>query len=140
LEQQARSTERGAVVTFQGVVRQDQTAAGPLDHLVFAADEPKAQKVVAGIVEQISKKYPGTNAAVQQRLGRVNIGETSLFIAVSSPKKANAFNACRFAMDRMRSAVPLWKDVVCADGTSQRSASSHETMLLADEAITIPES
>ena len=140
LEQRARSEEPGAVVTFQGVVRGDRTPEGLIDHLLYEADEAAALKEFAAILREIPAHWPGAAGAVQHRLGRVRAGETSLFIAVSAPKRSAAFQACRFAADQIKTRVPIWKNDVYADATARRTVLPHQTILLSDAAIIIQES
>ncbi len=140
LEQKVRRDEPDAVVTFQGVVRRDRTGQGEIDHLLYEAYEPMAQKEMARILREMKARWPRTQAVLQHRVGRVNVGETSVFIAVSSPRRAQAFEACRYAMDRIKTAVPLWKKDVYTNGGSRWTLLHHETLLVSDTAVAIPES
>lgn len=137
LEERVRGAESGAVVTFQGVVSPDREGAGRLEHLVYEAYEPMALKEMALLARETRERWPLTRVLAQHRTGRVNVGETSLFIAVSSPGRSEGFEACRFVLDRIRSRVPLWKKDVFADGATRWSTRHHETMLLSDDVIEI---
>lgn len=140
LEDRVRTEEHGAVVTFQGVVRRDRTELGEIDHLVYEAYGPMAEREFSRILKEVSTKWPQAAAVIQHRLGRVRVGETSVFIAVSSPHRGQAFEACRHAIDQIKTTVPLWKKDVCSNGKTEWSVCHHETMLLADTSVVIPQS
>jgi molybdopterin synthase catalytic subunit len=141
LEQKARSSAKDAVVTFQGVVRGDRTKEGDIDHLFYEAYESMALKQMEWIVGELRKRWPNCEAAIQHRTGRVPVGKISLFIAVSAPARQEAFDACRFAIDQVKTRVPLWKKNVYTNGKSDWLLRSHETMLVSDQpSVSIPES
>ena len=85
IEERARQSEPGAVVSFQGVVRRDRTQEGDVTALEFEAYETMGELEMAKILEEVKEKWPGTNMLWQHRLGRIPVGETSLFLVVSSP-------------------------------------------------------
>jgi molybdopterin synthase catalytic subunit len=126
LEDRVRTEEHGAVVTFQGVVRRDRTDIGVIDHLVYEAYVPMAEREFSRILKEVSTRWPQAAAVIQHRVGRVNVGETSVF--------------CRHAIDQIKTAVPLWKKDVCSNGKSEWTVCHHETMLLADTSVVIPQS
>lgn len=141
LEQRARSSAQGAVVTFQGVVRGDRTKEGDIDYLFYEAYESMALKQVEHVLASVRKKWPGAEAAIQHRVGRVTVGETSVFIAVNAPKRQDAFEACRFAIDQVKARVPLWKKNVYTNGRWDWTLRPHETMLVSDQpSVSIPDS
>lgn len=141
LEQRVRSSATGAVVTFQGVVRGDRTKEGDIDHLFYEAYETMALKQMEWVLDALRKRWPEAEAAIQHRLGRVPVGETSVFIAVNAPKRQDAFEACRFAIDQVKARVPLWKKNVYTNGRSDWTIRPHETMLVSDQpSVSIPDS
>jgi molybdopterin synthase catalytic subunit len=140
LELGIRDKEHGAVVTFQGVVRQDETDDGLIDYLHYEAYEAMAENELRRLMWEIATRWPQARLVIQHRLGRVNVGETSVFIAVSSPHRAQAFEACRHAIDQVKTNVPIWKKDVYTNGRSQWTTCHHETMLLADSSITLQQS
>ena len=71
---------------------------------------------MAEIGEDVQKRWPIGDLVIVHRVGRVEIGEVSVVIAVSSPHRAEAFEACRFAIDRLKETVPIWKKEVGPDG------------------------
>ncbi|MBI1750822.1 MAG: molybdenum cofactor biosynthesis protein MoaE [Acidobacteria bacterium] len=98
----------GAVVVFDGIVRNNSGGRETL-HLEYEAYEPMALKKMREIGEEARKKFPIHRVAIVHRLGKLDIGETSVLIVVSSPHRAAAFDACRFAIDILKRTVPIWK-------------------------------
>jgi molybdopterin synthase catalytic subunit len=110
-----RAPEDGAIVTFDGFVR-DQSHNRPTLYLDYEAYESMALAKMREIVAQLHEKYKIHRVAIVHRLGRLEIGETSVFIAVSAPHRAAAFDACRFAIDTLKRIVPIWKKEYFEDG------------------------
>ena len=110
-----RAAEDGAVVTFDGCVRNHSHGRRTL-YLEYEAYESMALGKIREIAEQIHEKYPIHLVAIAHRLGRLEIGETSVFIAVSAPHRAAAFEACRYAIDTLKRSVPIWKKEYFEDG------------------------
>ncbi|RIL10201.1 hypothetical protein DCC79_08680 [bacterium] len=75
-----------------------------------------ALPALAQIAHDIAVRWPGAQAALVHRLGRLEIGEASVVIAVSAPHRAAAFEACRYAIDTLKTTVPIWKKEVWSDG------------------------
>jgi MoaE-MoaD fusion protein len=105
----------GAVATFDGIVRNESGGRETL-YLEYEAYEPMALKKMRAIAEQARKQFPIHRIAIVHRLGRMEIGESSVLIAVSSPHRAAAFDACRFAIDTLKTTVPIWKKEFFRDG------------------------
>ena len=110
-----RAPEDGAVVTFDGFVRNQSHNRTTL-YLDYEAYESMALSKMREIGMQIHEKYRIHRVAMVHRLGRLEIGETSVFIAVSAPHRAAAFDACRFAIDTLKRTVPIWKKEYFEDG------------------------
>jgi len=98
----------GALVVFDGFVR-NSFKGQPTEYLVYEAYEPMAYAKMREIGAQIHEKFPIHRLAIVHRLGRLEIGETSVLIAVSSPHRAAAFDACRYGIDTLKRTVPIWK-------------------------------
>ncbi len=105
----------GAIVTFAGVVR-DNNLGKDVTYLVYEAYPPMAEKVMAQIGAEIEAQWPGARTAMAHRTGRLEIGEASVVIAVSTPHRADAFAACKYAIDRLKEIVPVWKKEVWQGG------------------------
>jgi molybdopterin synthase catalytic subunit len=110
-----RDDQDGAIVTFDGFVRNESHGRATL-YLDYEAYESMALSKMGEIAEQARGKYAIHRIAIAHRLGRLEIGETSVFIAVSAPHRAAAFEACRFAIDTLKRTVPIWKKEYFADG------------------------
>ena len=110
-----RAPEDGAIVTFDGFVRNQSHNRATL-YLDYEAYESMALAKMQEIGLQIHEKYRIHRVAMVHRLGRLEIGETSVFIAVSAPHRAAAFDACRFAIDTLKRTVPIWKKEYFEDG------------------------
>jgi MoaE-MoaD fusion protein len=103
-----RAPENGALVAFDGFVRDNFKGRKTL-YLEYEAYEPMAYAKMREIGAEIHARFPIHRLAIVHRLGRLEIGETSVFIAVSAPHRAAAFDACRFAIDTLKRTVPIWK-------------------------------
>ena len=103
-----KAPEDGALVVFDGFVRNNFKGRQTL-YLEYEAYEPMAYAKMREIGAQIRAKFPIHRLAIVHRLGRLEIGETSVLIAVSSPHRAAAFDACRYAIDTLKRTVPIWK-------------------------------
>ena len=110
-----RAPEDGATITFDGFVRNQSHNRATL-YLDYEAYESMALAKMREIGLQIHEKYGIHRLAMVHRLGRLEIGETSVFIAVSAPHRAAAFDACRFAIDTLKRTVPIWKKEYFEDG------------------------
>ena len=110
-----RKDESGAVAVFLGVVR-DNSRGRRVLHLEYDAYPEMATSVMRGIAEDAMERWPLTDVAIQHRTGRLEIGETSLLIAVSSSHRAEAFAACHHLVDRFKESVPIWKKEVWEGG------------------------
>jgi molybdopterin synthase catalytic subunit len=115
LTRHVRAAEDGAIVTFDGFVRNQSHKRSTL-YLEYEAYEPMALLQMTEIAAQLHDKFSIHRVAIAHRLGRLEIGETSVFIAVSSPHRAAAFDACRYAIDTLKRTVPIWKKEYFEDG------------------------
>jgi len=110
-----RTAEDGAIVTFDGCVRNQSHGRRTL-YLDYEAYESMALAKMREIAAEIHTRFQIDRVAIAHRLGRLEIGETSVFIAVSAPHRAAAFEACRFAIDTLKRSVPIWKKEYFEDG------------------------
>ena len=107
--------EDGAVVIFDGVVRNHSRGRRTL-YLDYEAYEEMALKQMRALAHEGLRKFPIRNVALVHRLGRLEIGESSVFIAVFSGHRAAAFEACRWLIDTLKRNVPIWKKEFFEDG------------------------
>lgn len=105
----------GGVVTFTGVVR-NQARGSEIDHLEYEAYAPMAEKEMRKIVEAIALRWPQVRIALSHRVGRLAIGDAAVMIAAAAPHRAEAFEACRFAIDTLKKTVPIWKKEFATSG------------------------
>jgi molybdopterin synthase catalytic subunit len=115
LADHVRSDESGAVALFYGVVR-NQNKGRKVLYLEYDAYPAMATKVMRQIAEEMKERSPIDDIAIQHRTGRLEIGETSLLIAVSSGHRKEAFEACHALVDRFKEVVPIWKKEVWEGG------------------------
>ena len=110
-----RGVEDGAVVTFDGCVRNQSHGRRTL-YLDYEAYESMALNKIHEIAAALHEKFAIHGVAIAHRLGRLEIGETSVFIAASAPHRPAAFEACRYAIDTLKRTVPIWKKEYFEDG------------------------
>lgn len=110
-----RADNDGAIVTFDGFVRNESHGRRTL-YLEYEAYAAMALAKMREIGTRLHNNYAIHRVAILHRLGRLEIGETSVFIAVSAPHRAAAFDACRFAIDTLKRTVPIWKKEYFEDG------------------------
>ena len=108
LIERLKAPRDGALVTFDGFVRDNSKGQRTL-YLEYEAYEPMALAKIREIGGEIHEKFPVSRIAIVHRLGRLEIGETSVWIGVSSPHRREAFEACRHAIDTLKRVVPIWK-------------------------------
>jgi molybdopterin synthase catalytic subunit len=98
----------GAVASFLGLVR-DHNQGRRVTHLIYEAYEPLARRALDRIVDESRERWPAVSLAIHHRVGRLEIGEASVAIAAASAHRADAFAACRYAIERIKQIVPIWK-------------------------------
>lgn len=108
LERAVADPRAGAIVTFAGTTRAD-NAGRRVIRLEYEAYEPMALSEMRRLARQAGERWQIVRIAIAHRIGLVDIGETSVAIAVSAAHRAEAFEACRFAIDRLKEVVPIWK-------------------------------
>jgi molybdopterin synthase catalytic subunit len=107
----------GALCLFVGVVR-DQNDGRPTTSIQYEAYGPMAETELARISEGLSRDFLHARVRMQHRVGLLTVGEASVAIAAVSPHRAEAFAACRAAIDRVKTTVPIWKKEFHPDGSS----------------------
>jgi len=105
----------GAVVTFIGRVR-SHAEGKRVRALEYEAYAEMAERKFAEIGAEIRRRWNVNRVAIVHRVGHLKVGETSVIIAVSAPHRAEAFDACRYAIDRIKKIVPIWKKEICEEG------------------------
>jgi len=115
LVEHVRKDEAGAVALFYGIVRNNSMGRRVL-YLEYDAYPEMATKMMRQIAEEVMARWPVTDIAIQHRTGRLEVGETSLLVAVSAPHRKEAFEACHALVDRFKEVVPIWKKEVWEGG------------------------
>jgi len=114
IDEVMRSSD-GALVVFDGVVR-DHHEGKAVSEIFYEAYRPMAEKEIAKIVSEVSDRHPAARIAVRHRLGLLTVGEGSIVAACSASHRAEAFDACRQVIDRVKETVPIWKKERGPDG------------------------
>lgn len=105
----------GAVTTFAGTVRNNTRGRGT-SYLVYDAYKEMAEKKLREIGEELKARWDIHCVGILHRVGRLDIGEISVLIAISSPHRKASLEACHYAIDRLKETVPIWKKEVWTDG------------------------
>lgn len=112
----AQRPDCGAVSTFLGTTRVDETSGAKVQYLEYEAYRPMAEKKLAEIGAEIQDRWDARHVSIIHRLGRVDPGEASVAIVVATPRRGPAFEASRYAIERIKEIVPIWKREIWTDG------------------------
>lgn len=106
----------GGTVVFVGTVR-DRSRGKKVTMLEYQVYLKMAELRMDSIESEVAKKWPGTKVSMVHRAGRLKVGDVSVVVAVSAEHRAQAFEACRYAVERIKSGLPLWKRELAPDGS-----------------------
>ncbi len=123
--EKVRRDSNGAVVTFLGATR-DNFEGKRVVTLEYEAFDEMAVKELEKVRQELISEFGVEDIAISHRIGRVDIGEISLVVAVASPHRKEAFLACHQAVDRLKETVPIWKKEVYEDGSRWVACEDHE--------------
>ncbi len=126
LVSQLTRSEDGATVTFFGIVRNN-TRGRKTTHLYYEAYEPMALRKMREIGEAVRQRWQIGQVGIVHRLGRLEIGEVSVAIVITSPHRGIAFESCRYAIDTLKKKVPIWKKEFFEDGEIWVEGECHPT-------------
>jgi molybdopterin synthase catalytic subunit len=112
----AQRPDCGAISTFIGTTRIDETRGAAVEYLEYEAYRPMADRKLEEIGAEIEERWEVREVSIVHRIGRVDPGEPSVVIVVSSPRRGPAFEASRYAIERIKEIVPIWKREVWSDG------------------------
>ncbi len=121
LRREVSDPAAGAVLLFEGTVRDHSDGLSGVVALEYEAQASMAGKVIAAILSETAREIPLRKIAVRHRLGRVELGEPTIIIAVSASHREEAYRASRLIIDRIKHEAPIWKREVLADGTGSWS-------------------
>jgi molybdopterin synthase catalytic subunit len=105
----------GAVCVFAGTVR-DHSESGDVTGLTYEAWQELADRRLRELADEILERWPARRVAIVHRIGDLAVGETSVIVAVSAPHRAEAFEACRHGIERLKREVPIWKKEALVSG------------------------
>lgn len=108
----------GAECSFVGLVR-NRDHGRRVSRLHYEAYAPMAEKMIADIILDTEKRWPVSRIRVLHRIGTLEIGEAAVAVAVSAAHRDEAFRACRFVIDEIKQRVPIWKEEIFEDGSSE---------------------
>ena len=112
----AQRPDCGAVSTFVGTTRVDDNDGASVEYLEYEAYRPMADRKLEEIGAEIEERWDVREVSIVHRIGRVDPGEASVAIVVASPRRGPAFEASRYAIERIKVVVPIWKREVWSDG------------------------
>lgn len=115
LERAIEDAGDGGVVTFRGIVREN-SRGKRIRYLEYDAYPEMAEQEMAKIAAEVERRWQTSHVAMVHRTGRLEIGECSVVVAVACAHRAEAFEACRYAIDTLKTTVPIWKKEVAEDG------------------------
>lgn len=115
----------GAVVTFSGTVRDHSSSRENVIALEYETDIESATRRLQEVVDEARRRWPGTErVAIHHRIGRVELSESTVVVAVSAPHRDGAFEAARFCIDALKASVPMWKRELWDGGSAWSSETS----------------
>jgi molybdopterin synthase catalytic subunit len=112
----AQRPDCGAISTFVGTTRVDESGGASVEHLEYEAYRPMADRKLEEIGAEIRERWDAREVSIVHRIGRVDPGEASVAIVVAAPRRGAAFDASRYAIERIKEVVPIWKREVWSDG------------------------
>ncbi len=113
---EAQRPDCGAISLFVGTTRVDEAGGNAVEFLEYEAYRPMADRKLEEIGAEIERRWVVGHVAIVHRIGRVDPGEASVAIVVASPRRGPAFEASRYAIERIKEVVPIWKREVWSDG------------------------
>lgn len=105
----------GGITVFIGAVR-DHARGREIRHLEYEAYPGMAEQEMDRVADEAATRWPGARVAIAHRTGHLEIGDVAVVVAAAAPHRAEAFEACRFAIDTLKETVPIWKKEVATDG------------------------
>jgi molybdopterin synthase catalytic subunit len=112
----AQRPDCGAISTFVGTTRIDESGEASVEYLEYEAYRPMADRKLEEIGAEIRERWDVREVSIVHRIGRVDPGEASVVIVIASPRRGPAFEASRYAIERIKEIVPIWKREVWSDG------------------------
>lgn len=117
------SPRDGGVVTFLGIVRERADDGRPVNGLWYEAFEPMAIREFEAIAAEARNRFGDVRLAIVHRIGELRVGDVSVAVVAGAEHRAAAFDACRYAIDQLKTRAPIWKQERYADGDAHWKAS-----------------
>jgi len=117
VEARVTGDDAGGVVTFVGAVR-NRSKGQDIRHLEYEAYPGMAEREMEKICDEAARRWPDARVAIAHRVGHLAIGDLAVVVAAAAPHRAEAFEACRFAIDTLKETVPIWKKEFTTEGES----------------------
>jgi molybdopterin synthase catalytic subunit len=115
VEARVTGDDAGGVVTFVGAVR-NHSKGRDIRHLEYEAYPGMAEREMEKICDEAARRWPDARVAIAHRIGHLAIGDLAVVVAAAAPHRAEAFEACRFAIDTLKESVPIWKKEFTTSG------------------------
>jgi molybdopterin synthase catalytic subunit len=112
----AQRSDCGAISTFVGTTRVDESSDASVEYLEYEAYRPMADRKLEEIAAEIERRWEVREVSIVHRIGRVEPGEASVVVVIAAPRRGPAFEASRYAIERIKEIVPIWKREVWSDG------------------------
>jgi molybdopterin synthase catalytic subunit len=113
---EVKASSSGCVVTYVGLIR-DHSRGKQVQSVTYEDASGKAEEKLRGIADEIKRKWPVDNVAIHHRVGRLNVGDINLVVAIAAPHRAEGFAACQFAIDQFKRELPTSKREAYLDGS-----------------------
>ncbi|HKJ25014.1 MAG TPA: molybdopterin converting factor subunit 1 [Myxococcota bacterium] len=117
VEARVTGDDAGGVVTFVGAVR-NRSKGQDIRHLEYEAYPGMAEREMEKICDEAARRWPDSRVAIAHRVGQLAIGDLAVVVSAAAPHRAEAFEACRFAIDTLKETVPIWKKEFTTEGES----------------------
>lgn len=118
---EVKTRRSGCVVTYVGLIR-DHSRGKPVQSVTYEDADGQAEKRLQEIADDIKRKWPVDNVAIYHRVGRLNVGNVNLVVAIASAHRKEGFAACQYAIDRFKQALPTKKIETYQDGSVWQEA------------------
>jgi molybdopterin synthase catalytic subunit len=119
IEDAVRSDACGGIVTFLGVVRERAQDESAVTGLSYEAHEVMALEVFASIQSELRERFPHLRLRIAHRVGDLRVGDVAVAVCAAAPHRAEAFDACEYAIDQLKARAPIWKKEHYTDAASE---------------------
>jgi molybdopterin synthase catalytic subunit len=118
---EAKTTDSGCVATYVGLIR-DNSHGKPVLSVEYTDPTGQAVAGLEKIADEIKKKFPVNNVAIWHRIGKLEVGDINLVVAIAAAHRGEGFDACRYAIDRFKESLPTQKKETYLDGATRENS------------------